>query len=346
MDIVNFSRASKRYWDDYLDKVAIAAHQGRLASRVSDGITLYPQSMLITDMPEHMAMELIGVSRSYRPLRLQRHQSDSVESYVGQFRRPACTSAFITFADPDPRTGSSPALVNLAIRSVQNEEELERRFPGLSAHWLTHLVNLGAESVPVALRTSASLYINECLFVNQQGPAVRIRHLKTAAIVSKSTSEYDYIRTMGQTATMDGDLWGVLTVPDSQVEAEQIAGQFANAFLLDRLAEVPLSTFLDDHRSILLGALGGMNMIAQPRLRWQVPSSDSTEIAIQPDCLIQRSDGFWDVYDFKLPLLERSKLTKGERRRRRVHRLRRGRRGSAGALSGVFLRARKLRPRS
>ena len=41
------------------------------------------------------------------------------------------------------------------------------------------------------------------------------------------------------------------------------------------------------------------------------------EPAINPDCILLHADGSFDICDLKLPLLNRTSLTKGERNRRR-----------------------------
>lgn len=46
-------------------------------------------------------------------------------------------------------------------------------------------------------------------------------------------------------------------------------------------------------------------------------SPDPNEKAVNPDLFVQRADGYWDVYDLKLPLLTRRGVTVGPRKRRR-----------------------------
>ena len=46
-------------------------------------------------------------------------------------------------------------------------------------------------------------------------------------------------------------------------------------------------------------------------------SHDDEEKAINPDLLIRRQDGFYDIYDLKTAVLDRTRITKGAKRRRR-----------------------------
>jgi hypothetical protein len=50
---------------------------------------------------------------------------------------------------------------------------------------------------------------------------------------------------------------------------------------------------------------------------WLQHDGTVTDSEINPDLLVKRTDGFFDIYDFKLAKTERARLTKGERKRRR-----------------------------
>ena len=86
---------------------------------------------------------------------------------------------------------------------------------------------------------------------------------------------------------------------------------------MNSLHETSIGSFIDQHREILLSALEAQQLVSEPYLPWLVPSPDPDEVAINPDLFIQRSDGYWDIYDLKLALLNRKSLTTGSRNRRR-----------------------------
>ena len=100
-------------------------------------------------------------------------------------------------------------------------------------------------------------------------------------------------------------------------EVINTAAQFANIYLLNGLRELTIGLFIDQHEGVLTKALSCERIVSEPHVPWQVTSPDPAEKAINPDLFMVRADGSCDVFDLKLPLLDRSKLTKGKRNRRR-----------------------------
>jgi hypothetical protein len=68
---------------------------------------------------------------------------------------------------------------------------------------------------------------------------------------------------------------------------------------------------------MLRNALGATNHYYEPMLPWVVKPAGVDREAINPDMLLQRPDGFWDIVDFKTAALDRKNLTKGGHARRR-----------------------------
>ena len=58
-------------------------------------------------------------------------------------------------------------------------------------------------------------------------------------------------------------------------------------------------------------------MFYEPYLTWEEHDGTCEDVAINPDLLVRRDDGFFDIYDFKTALLDKSKITKASRSRRR-----------------------------
>ncbi|HBQ7350260.1 TPA: hypothetical protein L8Q33_005311, partial [Klebsiella pneumoniae] len=68
---------------------------------------------------------------------------------------------------------------------------------------------------------------------------------------------------------------------------------------------------------IICRALGYDSIVYEPSLKWVEKTKDNTDVYINPDALLKRPDGNYDICDFKKGLLKRKKITKDERRRRR-----------------------------
>ncbi len=162
--------------------------------------------------------------------------------------------------------------------------------------------------------------LENCLLVNLFEGAIRIRHIWTTLFVNKETTELEYMEYLRtEFRLVDGQeppAWKVV----SAGEAESVfhAAQFCNAYLLNKLRETTLGMYLEQNQDILLRAFQATEILSEPYLPWQVASPDPQEEAINPDLFVQRKeDGYWDVYDLKLPFLESRSITQGARRRRR-----------------------------
>lgn len=164
--------------------------------------------------------------------------------------------------------------------------------------------------------SSDLICFEDVLIAQGVNSTVRIRNPNFLLIVRRDSSAASYRDYLRNLLTYDGDLAIVRTVPAGAAEATVVAGQFANLYLTRGLHETTIGAFVEDHREIILSALGGQDLISEPYLPWQ-EGGDPDEKAINPDLLVKRIDGYWDVYDLKLPLLENRSITRGLRRRRR-----------------------------
>jgi hypothetical protein len=157
------------------------------------------------------------------------------------------------------------------------------------------------------------------LLANALEGMVRIRHIRYALLIAKDTRPEEYRSYLEKELSISNGsgLIAVELIPDGKAEAVLRAAQFANIFLMNQLHETSIGSFIDQHREILLSALKGQNLISEPYLPWVASSPDPDELAVNPDLFVQRPDGYWDVYDLKLALLNRKDLTTGKRNRRR-----------------------------
>ena len=110
-------------------------------------------------------------------------------------------------------------------------------------------------------------------------------------------------------------VYGVHTCESGEHVDQVKAGQLANLYLMREARETTLGEFLRDHPDVLTRALGALRFEYEPYLKWVAPGE--TQRAINPDLLIQRPDGGWDVYDLKTAALDSRNITKGKEQRRR-----------------------------
>jgi hypothetical protein len=144
----------------------------------------------------------------------------------------------------------------------------------------------------------------------------RVRCPSALLTIPRDTNERDYIELLRELiAPQAFDPYGV-QIAGSENEARVIrSGQLSSLYLRD-VQETALTQFLEDHADLLKKALGVEEMFFQPKLIWAEGGSPD-EQAIQPDLIARKRNGTWLVVDFKLPLLNREKVTAGRHRRRR-----------------------------
>lgn len=81
--------------------------------------------------------------------------------------------------------------------------------------------------------------------------------------------------------------------------------------------ETSIGAFLSAHPEIITKGLSCLNFYYEPTFPWLEHDGSVEDKFINPDLLVQRLDGHFDIVDLKLAGLEKKKLTKGQRKRRR-----------------------------
>lgn len=318
MNHTTFARAAERFWNEYLAAVDAALVAGHLRTGVPDPVVTFPQSLLVTRVPNHFVCELVGGRRKHRPLRVLKHELPNIDLYFNQFNYPAGTKAQLVFPDETHHSGVS----GLRLNAPTSLDALESRFPGVAAVLPSAgLISASEEATStVEIAPMATLLgFERCVMVNSLGPAVRLRNIQTAVVVRRDTTEMEFLEYMRSEyrLPLGGPVRGVSVAPGARAEAIQRAAQFANLYLMNKLRETSIGAFLAQHEEVVLGGLGADRALFETSFRWQVTSPDPDEEGIRPDIVLGHPDGSCSVVDLKLPLLDRAKITRSDRRRRR-----------------------------
>jgi hypothetical protein len=302
-------------FDRYFALVHGALSSGQLTTSIRDPVPSFPQTLIVTELRNQFALELVGARRSLRALKVVRHRVDDPRLLLGQFEHPPELVAGFT-AD-----GERSGMKDLALVTQRARAALSTRFPGVHEQFPTQIQFTRPDAgAAISLGPHANLFqLENVLLVNALGTYVRAKHVRFMLIVQKDLPVPTYQAYLSDLLKIEdnAELLAMQLLPRGDAEIAIQAAQFANVFLTNRLRETIIGDFLDTHREILIQGLGARDFVSEPYLPWQVPSPDRDESAINPDLFVQRLDGFWDVYDLKLPLLERRDVTTGRRRRRR-----------------------------
>jgi hypothetical protein len=88
-------------------------------------------------------------------------------------------------------------------------------------------------------------------------------------------------------------------------------------YLFPGLRETNIGEFLKAHPETIKKAFKTSHFEYEPYLEWIEHDGSVQDRAINPDLMVRRDDGFYDIYDLKTALLTKKNIVKGERKRRR-----------------------------
>jgi hypothetical protein len=315
---------TERSFNSYFSMASRLIRSGQVRSDVLSAVPSFPQMMVVTTLPDHFAVELVGGDRFFRPLKTVRRKLDNPDIYFGQFNFSSDKSFGVRFTDsPNAKIDDAPLinLVHLAIVPSAAQQEMSRRFPQVLQQYATTII-LASDDLTASLTFAGQgrVAVNDALLANTYDGVTRIRHVQLAVIVPKRSLAKDYESYLNRLLQIGNghELLGARLLSAGKADVIFKASQFANIYLMNDLHETSIGFFIEQNREILLAALGALKLESEPYLPWLVPAPGlGDDTAINPDLFVQRPDGYWDVYELKLPLLNRKDITTGERKRRR-----------------------------
>lgn len=310
-----FVQMTAAEWDAYLSRVDGSILMDRVRhTRYGIGLgpssrTLFPSLLICSETRSHYIAELIGAQRGFTGLSIRESKEDSSERYFRQFVTSSRLGGFRL-------NGPGAVFSALVIGNSGNVESLRTRFPFVDRldSWLLFSPE-GAGFVTFG-ENFRDAQFHDCMFVTKHEEAFRVKHVLHATVVAKSISPSDYA-TIFRSMFSRREAVGVLTVGADRAEDLVLASQFVNTFLSPGLRETTIGEFIKRHPEVLRRALNSRRFVYEPHLRWVDGPYGGHEPAINPDLLVERKDGCYDIYDLKTAALSRKRITKGERRRRR-----------------------------
>jgi hypothetical protein len=306
-----FVKLTSDYWKKYMSGVSTLVARGTISAS-NGGKILFPTFLLCTETRHFFVAELIGASPTYNGLIVKRHKELSIDRYLNQFNEELPDPALSLYASENIQ------VTNMIIAQAADIEEVERRFPFVKFAETATVMRQGGSGSTIEFREdnkSASFF--NCTLVNKHANAIRVKNILYMTVINKTFPKYKYLGELPQRIQWGDKLIGVRPVLGEAAESLIIASQFANIFLMNKLHETTIGEFLAAHPQLLKRALGIKRFVPEPYLPWVEKFPPNTDEAINPDLLIEREDGFYDIYDLKTAVLDRTSITKGKRARRR-----------------------------
>lgn len=304
-----FIKLTSRVWNSYLQQVQGLANKGQLSCRYGR-ILLYPNIMLYAVTKEHFIVELIGANKTFQKLVPKKHAETSIDRYLNQF-------------SDIPGNGllhidcNETHIKDICLSHASDLQSLEDRFP-MVKQFGTRIVKAdGSGSVLPVGPNCEVLTLDNCNIVNRESLAFRAKYVLHILIVKRTLTERRHSEIMQKIFNSDNRVKGIHSCLAGTEEDYIVAGQLQNLYLSPKLRETTIGEFLKTHPQIVKRGFAAKNFVYEPTLPWIEGSPENNDREINPDLLVQRGDGFYDIYDLKTAALDKKKITKGERCRRR-----------------------------
>lgn len=301
-----FIVSTKSWWHNYFETIQKAQRNGHLST--NGMIVLYPTMMIFTRFPDHYMIELVGASENYKGLTIKQHKEKSIHRYLNQFDDKNGTSVFHL-------NGELNGFRFLTISTHTQIESLQQRFPQIDIY-KSALSSLHDADCALSFGDDfQSASIENSTIVNKRGNLYRVKNILAMYIftkkMTKGQAEYLYNDT-----TKDKAIKGIHTVKSSEIIKTTIS-QFQNIYFQPGLRETTIGDFIKTHPEVIKLAFNAKRFEYEPSLKWHEHDGTCDDHYINPDLMIEDQTGEWHIYDLKTALLDKSRVTKDDRKRRR-----------------------------
>lgn len=301
-----FVDATKSWWTDYFRFIESLQRAGGLDS--GGGTLLYPNIILVTNCSGYYVAELIGANERFFGLSAKIHKEKSIYRYLSQFDD----------SKPDPIfhfEGGSPGLRSLCLAHDADFDELLERFPHVNMYQ-SRIKRVGGSGSTLTFGEDlVSCYIEDSVLVNRKESIFRCKSILSVLIVKSNIGAHQLSDLFAE-MKRGGRVTGVHTALEHQ-QRLVVAGQLQSMILFPSLRETTIGEFLNLHPEVLKLAFKTDHFEYEPYLEWLEHDGTCEDTAINPDLMVKRGDGFFDIYDLKTAVLDRRNITKAERKRRR-----------------------------
>lgn len=311
MDFTDFERVTLKFWRDYMSGISDAKKAGKLCS--GEGGILFPNILMVTNCEGYYVAELLGAGFEYVGLSLKKSRTQSISKYFNQFDDSAETPLFVL-------DGSDIRLEWLCLSHAGDFEEVKKRFPAFG-NISTRLIRTSeaetSGSVVAFSDAFRSASFHNCLIVNQRGSAYRCKSILALMVVSSSVKAGELKEFYSR--QQKGDEVSAVHTVSAGGESVVAAGQFQNLYLSQGVHETTLGEFLRLHPDFLKKSFSCDEFLYEKSFQWKESKFFRDEQSINPDLLIKRLDGFYDICDLKTAAFKYKSLTNSKTSRKKFN---------------------------
>lgn len=312
-----FISISQKVFEEWLNYLNQLIRQGNLNI---PGPYSFNNILRIAESPSHYICELMGakIYRIQERISLVCHRKtekfDNTNSYfIPLSKQDNASSTVIILADDNSLSGIK-ITTDYDFQLVK--EKINFPLPDV-------LINSKDAETPLLIHSSVkTLILNDITLIKTDRFRLVYRYIPTAIIIYKSTdlSTYkDWLQTRlikslhihipGSPALQLAYIIGININLDSEVE------EFSRQLLslsTQQIHETRIDSFIQQNKSIFTRALGYVDSIVQPKLKW-IARKEGDPLESKPDYLMKNAKGTYDILDLKTGAIKYHSLTKGKK---------------------------------
>jgi hypothetical protein len=304
-----FRKRILHYINNYMDFAAIHA-----TPLDPSEVILFPQVAYFSQAEDGYAFELGGIG-SRRKIDSKIIKVNSVVEYLDPcFTGSRTGEPYAIFSNDNVFSG-------FAVYPADCETFLAKSFPGNDKYYRTRFIaNPGSCPVLDINESSTGLIINNSLIGGASGNIFRYHHVALLGIFHRGVTSrelHSRLNAVFEDAGGETPLpaYGLLAC-DPKDRRIFLATQLRSLAIRSRVLETTVGDFINKHPEVIYRAFETDSFIYEPNLPWIEHDGTVTDTAINPDLMIKRSDGFFDIIDLKRAILETQSVTRGKRNRR------------------------------
>lgn len=302
-----FVEESRAWWSAYLQAVSRAQRAGNIVTNGAK--VLYPNILLVTRCSGYYVAELIGATEKFHGLSVKRHEEKSIYRYLSQFDD----------TEPDPLCHLDSSVVGfrfLCLAHGADFDAIKNRFPHIELYELKLNRVGGHGSIFAFGKNFVSCIIENSVLVNRKENVFRCKSILSAWIVKSGIDKTELLE-LFESTTQGNEVKGVHHSVGEHEHRLVVSGQLQSMVLFPNLRETTIGEFIRLHPEVVRAAFKTEHFEYEPYLDWLEHDGTCIDTAINPDLLVKRSDGYYDIYDLKTAVLDKKSLTKASRSRRR-----------------------------
>lgn len=306
MEFKDFTDITVRFWRKYLNEIAELHREGKVDS--GGGKLLFPNIIMSTNCDGYYVAELVGATPAYVGLSEKKSKGQSIYRYLSQFDDSVSKPLFVL-------DGHQASISRICLAHENDAVEVRKRFPIIDSYKSGLAMLGGVGSLFDFADTFEFVSIHNCLLVNQKNKVYRCKNILSLFIV-RSAVTAKQLKDFYSSVNSHGEVAVVHTVAASD-EALAVAGQFQNMYLSQGIHETTLGEFLKLHPDVIYKAFSCDSFLYEKSFKWIKSRFAMDEAEINPDLLVRRSDGFYDIYDLKTAAFSFKSLTSRKSSRRK-----------------------------